>query len=166
MSAIRIAWFKIYKPIEFYAAYFSVAPGGFDATIVMKGRAGVLEEIDAIDKRAKEKTSTPKDADSLATLQLVNESMARGIKYLPIDLYKSGAREFIPENGKIRMPFYTLPGLGESAAESIVRVRENGKIFSREELRIKGGLTKAVMELLDKYGVLDGLSETNQISLF
>ncbi len=166
MSAIRLAWFKIYKPLEFYAAYFSVAPGGFDATIVMKGRAGVIAEMNEIDKRVKDKTATQKDADVLTTLQLVNESMARGIKYLPIDLYKSGSHEFIPENGKIRMPFGTLPGLGESAAESIVRVREEGEIFSREELRVKGGLTKAVMELLDQNGVLTGLSETNQISLF
>ena len=166
MSAIRLAWFKIYKPLEFYAAYFSVAPGGFDATVVMKGRAGVLNAMSEIDKKVKDKTATAKDADTYSTLQLVNESMARGIKYLPIDLYKSGSHEFIPENGKIRMPFSTLPGLGESAAESIVRVRSEGEIFSREELRIKGGLTKAVMELLDQNGVLTGLSETNQISLF
>ncbi len=166
MSAIRLAWFKVYRPLEFYAAYFSVAPGGFDATIVMKGRRGVLSEMDAIEKRLRDKVSTPKDEDILVTLQLVNESMARGIKYLPIDLYKSGAFEFIPEDGKIRMPFSTLPGLGESAAESIVRVRQEGEIFSREELRIKGGLTKAVMDLLDQYGILDGLSQTNQISLF
>ena len=166
MSAIRIAWFKIYKPLEFYAAYFSVAPGGFDATIVTKGRKAVLDEMNAIAERVKNKTSTPKDADTESTLQLVNESMARGVQYLPVNLNKSGAYEFIPENGKIRIPFSALPGLGESAAASIVRVREEGEIFSREELRIKAGLTKAVMDLLDQNGVLEGLSDTNQISLF
>jgi len=166
MSAIRIAWFKIYKPLEFYAAYLSVAPGGFDATIVVKGRRAVIDEMKNIAEKVKNKTATAKDEDLETTLQLVNESMARGIKYLPVDLKKSGAYEFIPENGKIRIPFNALPGLGESAAASIVRVRDEGEIFSREELRIKAGLTKAVMELLEKNGVLDGLSDTDQISLF
>ena len=166
MSAIRIAWFKIYKPLEFYAAYFSVAPGGFDATIVMKGRSAVQQEMKNIADRVKNKTATQKDEDTESTLQLVNESMARGVRYLPVDLNRSGAYEFIPENGKIRIPFNALPGLGESAAASIVKVREEGEIFSKEELRIKAGLTKAVMELLENNGVLKGLSDTNQISLF
>ncbi len=166
MSAIRLGWFKVHQPLVFYAAFFTVAPGGFDASIVLKGRSTVKKEMEEIDRKTKEKTATAKDADTLTALQLVDESMARGIKYLPIDLYKSGAREFLPEDGKIRVPFNSLPGLGDAAAEKIVAARSGGEFFSREELQLRAGLSKSIMQLLDDNHVLDGLSETNQISLF
>lgn len=94
------------------------------------------------------------------------ESMARGIKYLPPDLYRSDAKAFLPEDGKIRMPFTAMTGLGPAAAEKIVRVREEGKIYSKAELQDRAQLSKAVMEILDHCGVLAGMSETDQISLF
>ncbi len=166
MSAIRLAWFKIHRPMEFYAAFLTVAPGGFDASIVGKGRKAVKDAMDEIDRKTKEKTATAKDADTLTTLQLVDESMARGVRYLPIDLYKSGSREYLPEDGKIRMPFNSLPGLGDAAAEKIVAARADGEFFSREELQQRAGLSKAIIQLLADNHVLDGLSDTNQISLF
>ncbi len=166
MSAIRLGWFKVHRPLVFYCAYFTVAPGGFDATIVLKGRSAVKKEMEEIDKKTLAKTATAKDADTLTALQLVDESMARGIKYLPIDLYKSGAKEFLPENGRVRVPFSSLPGLGDAAAEKIIQARQEGEFFSREELQLRAGLSKSIMQLLDENHVLDGLSETNQISLF
>jgi DNA polymerase-3 subunit alpha (Gram-positive type) len=163
MSSIRLAWYKVYKPLEFYAAYFSVAPGGFDAEIAMKGRGRIREFIEEIQKKGKE--ASAKENEAVSTFQLVNEAMARGIKFLPVDLYRSHASAFLPEDGKIRIPFNALPGLGDTAAAKIVEARE-GTLFSREELREKAGLSKSIMELLANNGVLDGLSETNQISLF
>ena len=126
MSAIRLGWFKVHRPLEFYAAYFSVAPGGFDAVIASGGINAVRRTMREIEDRVKEKTASAKDNETYSTLQLVEESMARGIKYLPIDLYKSDASKFLPENGKIRMPFSSLPGLGESAAVNIAKAREDG----------------------------------------
>ncbi len=163
MSAIRLAWFKIYKPLEFYAAFFSVAPGGFNATMVGKGRAYVRSVINELSNK---KDATAKDAETVSSLQLVNEAMARGIEFLPVSLQKSEAFAFLPEKGKIRMPFSSLPGLGETAAKKIVEVRSESEIMSQLELRTKAGLSKTVMEILNENGVLDGLSETNQISLF
>ena len=164
MSAIRLAWFKIYKPLEFYAAYFSVAPGGFDATIVLKGKAAIRRTIEEI--TAKGKDATAKEQDTVSTLQLVNEALCRGVTFLPVKFDKSDAFAFLPENGKIRIPFSALPGLGETAAAKIVEVREKGEVMSQEDLRVKAGLSKTVMELLRQNGVLDGISETNQITLF
>ncbi len=166
MSAIRLAWFKIHRPMEFYAAFLTVAPGGFDASIVGRGRKAVKEAMDDIDKKTKEKTATAKDADTLTILQLVDESMARGVRYLPIDLYRSGSREYLPDEGKIRMPFNSLPGLGDAAAEKIVAARADGEFFSREDLQLRAGLSKSIMQLLADNHVLDNLSETNQITLF
>lgn len=99
---------------------------------------------------------------------IVDESMARGITYLNVDLYKSGAKEFLPEDKehkRIRVPFNSLPGLGDTAAEKIVQVREEGKFLSREDLRLRAGLSKSVMQILEDAGVLDQLDETNQISI-
>ena len=167
MSAIRLGWFKIHKPLEFYAAYFSVAPDGFDGEVVAGGKPRILSVMREIDEKAKTKSDNQKDKDTYAAMQMVLESMARGIRYLPVDLYKSDARRFLPEDGKIRMPFNCLPGLGETAADKIVQTRsEDGGFFSKLELQERAKLTKAVMELLEKNGVTKGLSETNQITLF
>jgi DNA polymerase-3 subunit alpha (Gram-positive type) len=151
--------------MEFYAAFLSVAPGGFNAEVVGGGYKAVSACIEEIEKKGQEGTATAKDNEMLATMQLVREALARGVEFLGVDLMRSDARAFLPENGKIRMPFNSLPGLGDTAAAKIVEARE-GTLFSREELREKAGLSKSIMELLANNGVLDGLSETNQISLF
>jgi len=165
MAAIRLAWFKIYKPLEFYAAYFSVAPGGFDAVAVLKGRSYIKNVINEINERDK-KDVTAKDAETVSTLLLANEALCRGVQFLPVSYEKSAAFAFLPENGKIRIPFSALPGLGETAAEKIVEARDGGTVFCQEDLRVKAGLSKTLMELLRQNGVLDGLNATNQISLF
>lgn len=166
MSAIRLGWFKIHRPLEFYAAYFSVAPDGFDGQVVAGGKERVKATMRQIDEKIRNKEENQKDKDTLAAMQLVLESMARGIGYLPVDLYKSDATKFLPEKGKIRMPFNCLPGLGESAAEKIVKAREEGEFLSKQELLERAKISKAIIELLEGVGVLKGLSETNQLSLF
>lgn len=164
MSAIRLGWYKLYYPMEFYAAMLSVAPGGFDAEIVMGGIPGINRVLKEIEDKGMD--ATQKEAEQETTLCLVRECLARGIKFLPVDLKHSDARYFLPEDGKIRMPFNSLGGLGDTAAERIVQVREEGEIYSIEDLRLRGGLSKAVVELLRRSGALDGLSETNQFSFF
>ena len=92
--------------------------------------------------------------------------MARGIKFLPINIIKSDASAFVPENGAIRMPFSALAGLGENAAANIIAAREEEPIFSVEDLQIRAKLSKTVIEILRKNKVLDGLDETDQLSFF
>ena len=164
MSAIRLGWYKIYYPMQFYAAFLSVAPGGFDAMVVGKGRKEVERVIREIEDKGND--ATAKESEELSTLYLVREAMARGVAFLPVDLHKSDAFAFLPENGKIRMPFNSLGGLGETAAQNIVNARNEKEIFTIEDLRNRASLTKAVIEILKSNGVLDDLSETNQISFF
>ncbi len=164
MSAIRLGWYKIYYPMEFYAAFLTVAPGGFDAEIVGGGYSGVNEAIKEIEEKGIE--ATAKENETCQTLYLVREAMARGVKFLNVDLKKSDATAFLPENGKIRMPFNSLAGLGDKAAEKIIEARDNYEIYSVEDLRERTGISKAVIELLRRNHVLDGLSETNQFSMF
>lgn len=164
MSAIRIGWYKIHDPISFYAGFFSAAPSGFDAEIVMKGRKFVCQNIDELKKKGRD--ATQKESDLLDALLLANECMARGYEFLPVDLYKSDARLFLPEDGKIRLPFGSLPGIGESAALSLQNSRDEGEFLSVEELKQRSKVTKAVVEILEQNGVLAGMSETNQLTLF
>ena len=164
MSAIRLGWYKIYYPMEFYAAFLTVAPGGFDAEIVSKGKKHVAATIKAIQEKGTE--ATQKESEQATTLQLVEEALARGIRFLPVSLEKSDATAYLPEDGKIRMPFMSLSGLGETAAQNIVNARKEGEFFSVEDLRHRASLTKAVIEILQRNNVLDGLSETNQFSFF
>ncbi|MBR2930686.1 MAG: PolC-type DNA polymerase III [Clostridia bacterium] len=164
MSAIRLGWYKIYYPMEFYAAFLTVAPGGFDGEIAAKGYNGVNEAIGALEAKGNE--ATAKDNAQLTTFYLVREAMARGVEFLGVDLHKSDAKAFLPENGKIRMPFNSLPELGDTAAEKIVETRDNYEILSIEELKLKAGLSTKIIEILRRNGVLDKLTETNQLSFF
>ena len=102
----------------------------------------------------------------MPTLKLINECMARRIRFLPVDIEKSDARSFLPENGAIRMPFSALAGVGENAADSIIKARNEDPFFSVEDLQIRAGLNKSVVETLRSAGVLDNISETDQLSMF
>ena len=164
MSAIRLGWYKVYMPIAFYCAMFTVAPGGFDAEIVSGGKSAVVRKIKEIEKMGKE--ASQKEQGMVPTLQLVNECYARGIRFLPISLEKSDSKAFLPENGAIRMPFSALGGLGENAALKIIEARNDSPFFSVEDLQIRAKLTKSVIDILRKNSVLDDLKETDQLSMF
>ena len=164
MSAIRLGWYKVHMPLVFYAAMFTVAPGGFDAETVMKGKAHVVATIKDIEKRGKE--ASQKERDSIPSLQLANECLSRRLRFLPVDLNKSDSHAFLPENGAIRMPFSSLDGVGDSAAEGIVRARNEEPFFSVEDLQTRAGLNKKVIETLRHAGVLDGINETDQLTFF
>ena len=164
MSAIRVAWYKVHMPVAFYSAMFTVSSVGLDAEIVMRGHRGVSEEIKRIEELGKE--ASQKEQASVAGLQLVREAYARGIKFLPINLKKSDQKAFLPENGGIRLPFSSLSGLGENAALNIIEARNEEEFFSIEDLQIRAKLSGTVIEILRKNGVLDGLSDTDQISFF
>ncbi len=162
IDALRLGWYKIYYPKEFYSAYFTAAPGGVEAEIVAGGRDSIKAKMDEIDKMGKD--ATAKDKEMHSALQLCNEAVVRGIRFLPVDLRRSDATKFLPEKDGIRLPFASIAGLGESAAMNIMHARESEDIFSIEDLKEVGKLSKAVIELLDKNGVLKGMSETNQLS--
>jgi DNA polymerase-3 subunit alpha (Gram-positive type) len=129
---------------------------------------GGIESINRTFKEIEDKgnEATQKDKEQVTTLLLVRECLARGIRFLPVDLYHSDTKRFLPEDGKIRMPFSSRAGLGEAAAESIVAARNEGEIFSIEDLKERAGLSKSFIELLRSCGALKGLSETNQLTFF
>lgn len=162
--AFRIAYFKVHYPLAYYATLFSIRAADFDAQIVAGGERSVRGEIAAI--RAKGSEATAKDGDVLTTLEIVLEAMARGVKFERVDLCRSADKRFLIEGNSLRPPFVSLQGVGESAAAGIVAARAEGEFKSIEDLRQRAGITKAVVEALRLHGCLEGLPETNQLTLF
>ncbi len=164
-AALRLGWYKIYKPLEYYAAYMTVRGGDIDAAAVLEGRAAVKNLMQEINRKGKD--AQPKEINMYPGLQVVNEMMARGIEFLPVDIYKSEATTYKIEDGKIRMPFAALSGVGDNAAIALAKARENGETFvSVDDYAAKSGASSAVIDALRLVGALKGLPETRQISLF
>ena len=168
MMAFRIAWFKVYYPEAFYAAYFTVRADDFDAGLMAQGQGKVQNRINELkDRKGVDNGAvTQKDKNVLTILEVVNEMYARGIKFLPVDLYKSDPVKFLITTGGIRPPLNSLQGLGLAAASAISKAREEGEFLSVEDLRIRAGISKAVIEILGENGCLEGLPESNQLTLF
>ncbi|HHW45874.1 MAG TPA: PolC-type DNA polymerase III [Clostridiales bacterium] len=161
ISTLRLGWYKVHRPVEYYSAYFSVRGEDVEIRTVLGGRAAVKKRINEI--LAKGKEATAKEQAVLSNLLIFNEAMARGIEFLPVDLKKSHAYKYLVEDGKIRVPFGSLNGVGENAAIALQEAA--GKNFlSKEELQMATGLPKTVIEALDEVGALDFLPESNQMS--
>ena len=162
MMALRIAYFKVYYPVEFYSAYFTVRADLFDAAIMTRGVDKVKAEMHRLNLKG---TSITANEKSLYTiLEICLEMYERGIEFLPVDLYQSHARKFKKVGNAILPPLNAFAGVGEAAAESIMEAAKKGKFLSQEDLKNRAGITKAVMEVLNENGVLRGLSETSQIN--
>ena len=164
ISAIRLGWYKVYRPLEFYCAYFTARPEDVDVPTVIKGRGAVLAKMNEI--KAKGKEATKKELDTYDTLLIFNEMMARGIEVLPIDIKHSHAMKYLPENGKLRLPFGALSGVGEKAAYSIYEAAQKGDFVSREDFAVEAGVSKTIIQNLADLGAMADLPDTNQMSLF
>ena len=164
IATLRLGWYKVHKPLEYYAAYFSVRGEDFDGVTAIRGKHAVEMKMQMIKQKGFE--ASAKEKTEVATLQIINEMLARGIELLPVDLYKSKAKTFVIEDGKIRLPFTSISGIGLSAAISLEEHGATGEYFSVEELQQKTKVTKAVVEALRELGALKGIPESSQISLF
>lgn len=166
IAALRLAWYKIHKPINFYSAYFTVRGGAIDAVAAVAGKQAVKKKMEEIKLKGNDKTA--KDESTYIVLQIVIEMLARGIEFLPVDIYKSDARIYQIEDGKIRLPFGAVDGIGENAAVALANARNDGggEFLSYDDLMARAGVGKSVCEALKNAGALGDMPESNQISLF
>lgn len=166
LMAVRIAYFKVYYPLEFYATYFSVRADDFDLEIMGKGYDAILAKINEIE--AKSFQASPKEKALLTVLEMALEMTARGFRFLPLNLYQSHATRFkvVKEENGLLPPFGALDGVGDSAAKSIADAAKQGDFLSIQDLQERSRVSKTVIELLEAYSCLKGLPESNQLSLF
>ncbi len=169
--AMRVAWYKVYKPLEYYAVYFSTRCDAYDIETMIKGKEAIKSRFLDIQSR-KANFSTAKDVSNkeenlLITLESAIEMTARGFKFSNIDLYKSEAKNFVVdyENNALIPPFSSIDGLGESVANSVVEARKNGEFISIEDLTNRTQLNGTNIKMLEKLGVLKDLQPKNQLEL-
>jgi len=154
----------VHHPKAFYTTYFSVRADDFDVHLMAQGKDVVEKAIKEYE--AKGNNATAKEKNVLAILEICNEMYARGLKFLPIDLYESDAVKFKMKEDGILMPINALSGLGDVAAKSIVEARKDGEFSTIEDLKSRAKIGKSVVELLSEAGCLEGIPESNQMSLF
>ena len=160
---LRVAWYKVYKPLAYYAAYFTIRADGFDAGTMILSNASLRERLNEFQARD-EKLNVKEKLEENA-LHMILEMQERGIKLLPVDLYHSDARLFLPEGGDLRCPFLSLNGFPEAAASAIVEARET-PFLSVEDLRLRAHIGAGVTDMLRAQGALEKLPETSQVDIF
>ncbi|ABO50483.1 DNA polymerase III catalytic subunit, PolC type [Desulforamulus reducens MI-1] len=164
MMAFRIAWFKVYRPEAFYAAYFTVRADDFDAELMVSGPNKIKQVIEEIEEKGN--AASQKEKNMLTILEVALEANCRGIKILPVNLEKSDATKFLITPEGLLSPFGGLQGVGASAAKNIVAAREQAPFTSIDDLRNRAKISKTVIEVLQNHGCLNNLQESDQMSLF
>ena len=165
-SAFRIAWYKVHKPLVYYASYFSTRFQDFDIECMTKGYDAIKAKIIEIQNKGYDATN--KEQSLLETLKLALEATARGFKFKPIDIKKSEAKDFVmveDENALI-MPFMSLDGLGDAVAFKIVEERNKKEFFSIEDFQNRGKVNASMIEKLRSLDIFGNMPESSQLSLF
>lgn len=162
--ALRVGWFKIYKPLVYYAAYFSIRGKGFNALTMVKPVQFIRRDLQIL-YDTPQRDRTDKNDNEITVLELILEMGLRGFTFLPVNLLKSDATQFLIEGEALRCPLTSLSGFGENAAQGIMDTRQEGYV-SIEELKEKAKLSTSAIELLRECGALNGLNDTNQVDFF
>ncbi len=162
--AFRIAYCKVHHKEAFYASYFTVRSAEFDASFAAGGLEDIKKNWQMLEQKGK--AASANEQKMAGMLEVACEMYLRGVHFLPVDLQKSDAVRYIIEDGSLRLPFQSLPKLGENAARTLVAEREKAPFLSVEDLKKRTRISAAVIEEMHKMGTLAGLKETNQISLF
>ena len=169
MMAYRIAYCKVHYPMAYYAAYFSIRADEFDADEIVKGADYIKSQIDELEKLSQQRKLEVKENGKLAVLQVAYEMNLRNIGVEHVDLYKSDAEKFILHESTLLPPLSALTGVGTVAAQNIVKARDElkgAKFSSIEDLSRRANINKTAVAALQSHGCLEGMPESNQISLF
>lgn len=164
LMALRVAYYKVHFPILYYAAYFSVRADDFDLVAMAKGKDSIKLKMKEITDKGLD--ASTKEKNLLTVLELTNEMVERGFEFKMVDLAKSDASDFVIEGNTLIAPFRAVPSLGANVAKQIIEARKDKPFLSKEDLAKRGKVSKTVIEYLNENGVLKGLPDENQLSLF
>ena len=166
MMAWRVAYCKVFYPLAYYCAYYSIRANAFDYEKMAMGRERLEYYINDYKAKKADGTISNVEDDELKDMRIVQEMYARGFEFVPIDIYKAKARSFQIIDGKIMPSFKVISKVGESAGESIEIAARDGEFLSKDDLRQRARIGQTVIEKLGELGLLDGMAESNQLSLF
>ncbi len=162
-GAVKLGWFKIYRPSAFYAAILTKHTENIEVKTVLAGKAAVKSRIQQVQANPE---ASPKEKSMVEAYLLIYEMLNRGIKFLPVHYLKSDATRYVIEDGNLRLPLLAVDGCGENAAKGIKEVIDKKDFVSIEDIQIQGGINKTVMQKLEEMGVFEGLDKTAQMTFF
>ena len=166
LMAIRVAYFKVHFPLVYYCAYFSIRAKRFEIDVMCRGKEAVKARLEELYKKRSETKLSVTEEESVTSLELANEMLCRGYGFKMVDLYQSEATNFVIDGHSLLFPFVAVPDLGENVAKKIVSERQGEPFTSKENLRRRTHLSETLTKYLDQYGVLEGLDDEDQLSLF
>ena len=161
--SLRVAYFKVHYPIAFYQSYYTVRADTFDYETMATGRANLLVKMRDLQQM---ENPSARDKATLTIMEVVNEMYARGIEFMPIDIYLSHPTKYLNINGKILPALNSIAGMGDRAAQSIADARENGKFFSIDDFKQRTSVSETHIELLKSFGCFKGIPQSAQVSMF
>ena len=164
MMAYRIAWYKIYEPLAYYAAYFSIRASAFSYELMCMGQERLEYYMEEYRKRWD--TLSKKEQDTYKDMKIVQEMYARGYEFMPVDLYRAKAHRFQIVDGRLMPALDTIEGLGDKAADAVVLAARDGKFLSKDDFRSRTKVSATVIDLMSDLGIFGDLPQSNQISLF
>lgn len=164
MMAYRIAWFKVFQPLAYYGAYFSIRATAFSYELMCMGKEKL--EFYMAEIRKKGDAASKKEQDTLKDMRIVQEMYARGYDFMPIDIYRAKAHRFQIIEGKLMPSIDSIEGLGDKAADAVVDAAVQGRFLSKDDFRDRTKVSKTVIDLMDKLGLFGDIPQSNQISLF
>ena len=164
MMAYRIAYCKVFYPLAYYAAYFSIRASAFSYELMCQGKEKLEHYMSEYKK--KYDTLSKKEQDTYKDMKNVQEMYARGFEFMPVDLYRAQAHRFQIIDGKLMPSLSTIEGLGDKAADAVVEAAKNGPFLSKDDFRQRTKVSKTVIDLMDDLGLMGELPESNQLSLF
>jgi DNA polymerase-3 subunit alpha (Gram-positive type) len=166
--SIRVAWFKVHRPMDYYCAWFSLRAEAFDLSTMTATLPNLKAKIKEFEARRNDRSNplSAKEDALLDALQICNEMRERGFNFGKIDLYQSDADRFIIQEKNLIPPFRILDGLGTAAAKTVIAARTDGQFLSKNDLKNRTKLSQTNIDQLNEIGVLEGLPEDNQLDLF
>jgi DNA polymerase-3 subunit alpha (Gram-positive type) len=165
MMAFRVAWFKVYRPLEYYAAYFGIRAAAFDYELMCLGKENLLKNMREIKAAIDNHTAKAKDETTYMNMKSVLEMYARGYEFMPIDIFRAKAHAFQVIDGKVMPSFDSIQGLGEKASDLMFEGCKAGAFTSKENFKERTKAPQSAIDTMARLGLLGDIPESDQISL-